>query len=482
MSKGGRAGNIRVVLIVILCLLIVGLGAGVYIVFSDSNFGSQSAATQGTQETPPEAPVVIPAGITVAGVSMGGMTAQEAAAALEEKESELLSEIRISFTVAGKQYDYAGKDIGVQLDTGACIEEALKGGTLTVEPIFRLDPDFAGNVLIIDSVRMNVKPVDAKVEFTYKEKEKFKYTPEISGLNVKIDDLVTLIENQVKTGTYSVIEAPVDPVPAAVTVADLKTATTKIVSFTSYYKRSSESGKNRVHNIAKMAGILNGLIVKPGETFSVNKKVGQRTVKSGWKEAAGIVDGRYEQQAGGGVCQVSGTLYNAVLRAELEVVKRTHHSWPSTYLPEGLDATISWPGPDFQFRNPYDSPVYLLFEANTKAKSLTITIYGKPLAHGYTVDFKHEKIKTIKQPAHKVIIDDETPEGTKIPVNGKVEYKHGHTGSVWKVYKVYKDKNGKVVKTMFHHQDTYKAFGKVTYWNKPKDPKPAAQTSVPPAE
>ncbi|HBU13224.1 MAG TPA: vanomycin resistance protein VanB, partial [Clostridiales bacterium] len=100
-------------------------------------------------------------------------------------------------------------------------------------------------------------------------------------------------------------------------------------------------------NIWKMSDIINGVKVEPGETWSINEEAGPRTYNLGWQGAPGISDGEYKEEAGGGICQVSSTLYNAVLRAELEIVERKHHSWPLDYIDGGLDATISTGAPDF---------------------------------------------------------------------------------------------------------------------------------------
>lgn len=95
----------------------------------------------------------------------------------------------------------------------------------------------------------------------------------------------------------------------------------------------------------------------PGETFSYNQVVGQRTKAAGFKEAPAYLNGKVVQEYGGGICQVSSTLYNAVLYANLEITERTNHGFKPSYVKPGLDATVSWGGPDFKFTNNRNYPI-----------------------------------------------------------------------------------------------------------------------------
>lgn len=128
---------------------------------------------------------------------------------------------------------------------------------------------------------------------------------------------------------------------------------------------------NRGHNIALAAGKLNGSLVKPNGIFSFNDTVGLRTATAGYKVAGVILDGQLADGIGGGVCQVSSTLYNAVLLAGLTPTARTSHALPSAYCPPGLDATVADGQIDLQFRNQLAHSVYLL----TSADGHTLTVY-----------------------------------------------------------------------------------------------------------
>ncbi|WP_288312637.1 VanW family protein, partial [uncultured Selenomonas sp.] len=128
---------------------------------------------------------------------------------------------------------------------------------------------------------------------------------------------------------------------------------------------------NRGHNITLAAGKLNGTLVKPNDIFSFNDTVGLRTAAAGYKVAGVILDGQLADGIGGGVCQVSSTIYNAILLAGLTPTARTSHALPSAYCPPGLDATVADGQIDLQFRNQLAHSVYLL----TNADGHTLTVY-----------------------------------------------------------------------------------------------------------
>ncbi|WP_238590740.1 VanW family protein [Paenibacillus beijingensis] len=132
--------------------------------------------------------------------------------------------------------------------------------------------------------------------------------------------------------------------------------------------------KNRSHNIALAAKAVNNTVVFPGEVFSFNQVVGIRTTEKGYLRAGVIVRGELSEGVGGGICQVSSTLFNAIDRAGLKIVRRYSHSRNVPYVPPGRDATVSWGGPDFSFQNQYDQPV--LIRTFAGAGKMFVTIYS----------------------------------------------------------------------------------------------------------
>lgn len=154
----------------------------------------------------------------------------------------------------------------------------------------------------------------------------------------------------------------------------------KLGSQTTMYTWSND---NRISNINLVAEKLNGLVLMPGEVFSYNEYVGQRTAEAGFLEAGAYDNGQVVQEIGGGICQVSSTLYCAVMYAQLETVERTNHYFKVDYLDYGLDATVSWPGPDYKFRNSRDYPVKVVAVCDNEEKSLTIEIWGTDVDGSY---------------------------------------------------------------------------------------------------
>lgn len=151
----------------------------------------------------------------------------------------------------------------------------------------------------------------------------------------------------------------------------------KVNAIGSYATYFNSRNRNRSSNIALSAEAINNVVVFPGERFSFNGTVGKRTREKGYLRAPVIVRGELYEDIGGGICQVSSTLYNAADRAGLTIVERYSHSRNVHYVPAGRDATVSWYGPDFVFTNPYNHPI--LIRAFTGVGSVSITIYSSDM-------------------------------------------------------------------------------------------------------
>ena len=142
----------------------------------------------------------------------------------------------------------------------------------------------------------------------------------------------------------------------------------------SYSTSYGGSTANRAANVARAAELINGTVVAPGEVFSFNDTVGERTVENGFSTAKEYVGGKSVDGIGGGTCQVSSTLYSAVLYASLEIVTRTNHMFTVSYIPNGQDATVSDSGVDFKFRNNSEYPIRI--DANAGGGTITVSIIG----------------------------------------------------------------------------------------------------------
>ena len=157
----------------------------------------------------------------------------------------------------------------------------------------------------------------------------------------------------------------------------------KLGSQTTGYKSSNS---NRATNVELAAKKINGYILNPGETFSYNTVVGKRTTEAGFKSASAYSGGQVVQSIGGGICQTSSTLYCAVLYANLEIVTRSEHGFAVSYVPWGMDATVSWGGPEFKFKNNREFPIKIVTKCDNR--QLTVEIWGTDVDGSYVkVDY-----------------------------------------------------------------------------------------------
>ena len=223
--------------------------------------------------------------------------------------------------------------------------------------------------------------LSANPENAYYDKETDSIVPEVDGVEFGVKEAEQLWK---AAKLNEKVEIPVELTIPEITEESLKELLfrDKLGATTTYFYGSTE---NRINNIDLVVNKLNGLVLMPGDEFSYNGYVGQRTEEAGFKAAAAYNDGQVVQELGGGICQVSSTLYCATLAANLETVERTCHIFAVGYMNKGLDATVSWPGPDFKFRNNRDYPVKLVAYTDHETKALTIEIWGSNIDGTYVV-------------------------------------------------------------------------------------------------
>ncbi len=253
------------------------------------------------------------------------------------------------------------------LDTGALMETILRHyESNSFEPI-----DASYEVTQPDNLDLEalsaeycVQPVDAILN-----EETYEITPEVLGYGFVIEDLQQAIQNAEPGAT---IEYPLGYLPAAVTKASLEEHLFKdtLASVDTNHVRNS----NRTRNLELACQAINNTIVRPGEVFSFNNTVGQRTAAKGYKPAAVFSGGLTENEVGGGICQVASTIYYAALQADLEIVERTEHAFVVDYVPLGMDATIYWGSLDFKFRNNTNYPIRI--KASVSGGQVHVSLIG----------------------------------------------------------------------------------------------------------
>lgn len=238
-------------------------------------------------------------------------------------------------------------------------------------------------------------PKDAKVLW---DKREFTYDPEADGVEADKQGLIrSLFEKMDKNIAVGIKKLPIRPL---VTVEDLKKITEQTASFSTNYSTSSPARK---HNINLAVSFIDGTVLQAGERFSFNKAVGPRTVQRGFLEAKIIYSGQFVKGIGGGVCQVSTTLYNAVIRAGLKPVNVCGHSLPVGYVPLSFDAMVSSAN-DFEFENNSGYPVYIKGECD--GNNVKFTFYGINLNKDKKLVFRSEILRELPCDDYEEICDD----------------------------------------------------------------------------
>lgn len=230
--------------------------------------------------------------------------------------------------------------------------------------------------------------------------------------------------------------------------------------------RTSVSGSSsRTNNLKLACEAINGTVLNPGDTFSFNDIVGERTAQKGYKTATACVGSSSSEEIGGGVCQVASTLYCSALSADLEIVSRTSHSFPVSYIDYGMDADVSWRSVDFQFRNNTNYPLQI--EANVSGSSLSVQILGTD-EKDYYIELSYVISATVKPETEYVDFPENNAEGY---LDGDV-LQEGTTGYTVKTYKSKYDKTtGDLISKDFVATTQYKSVNRMV-----------ARVEVPPTE
>lgn len=493
------------------------------------------------------------AGVTVAGVNVGGMDAAQAKAALEEKFPAKSAGDTIRFSCEGREFEIQCASIGLGYDMDATVQQAYAVGR-AANPFVRVGKmtalrfrgqdiplqlayDAAALKGLIDEnirdLRTEVIPVSIEVL-----DDCLQITNGISGRDVDMEQLEAELERRMAVGSlagvfalelvtvpaepicidslcadyltdpkdasYTIQNGNIDYVPhtlgikfdraqaeqileanqksdrsyeipvevtyPAVTLEALKGSLFQdnLGDYTSKYN-AGEVGRTK--NVTLAAQKINGTYLAPGDQFSFNTVVGERTAAAGFQNAKVYEGGNLVDGLGGGICQVSSTLYNAVLYADLGIVYRTNHSMPITYAPLGRDATVSFGSIDFIFKNNKQYPVKIA--ANASGGRLTVTVWGTK-ENNREVTLSTERLSTIPYPTREVKDDTLAPGKTKVKQNGS-------DGAVINTYKTIKE-NGVTVSSEMIHKSYYNPIEKIVLVGPDKTEEPAAPTNAQPTE
>lgn len=302
----------------------------------------------------------------------------------------------------------------------------------------------------------------------YVEKNPTKVHVEEDGVDfgISIEEIKTMMQE--KKEEY---EIPLKITKAKKKLSDLgeEAFPDQISTFSTIYDASAY---NRSTNIALAAKKINGTIVMPGEIFSYNKVVGRRTIEAGFKEGISYIGGKSVPDVGGGVCQVSSTLYNTALLANLDITERSNHMFLTGYVSASRDATVYYGSLDFCFKNTRNYPIKIT--ASAKNGVCKVSMYGIKEETEYEVIIQSKVISYINyKTTYK---EDPTLEEGK-----EVVEQYGHTGCISEGYKILK-KNGKVVSQTLLSKDSYRAKERIVRKGTKKVAKPSETTPTTPTK
>lgn len=459
--------RIGVVVLVLLLLLLAGAGAGFYYYYS--KYINIDA---------------IYPGVTIQGMSVGGMTQEEAEAKVQEYVDQVSQET-VTLQVRKKETAFPLSDIGLKCTNMDVVEEAYNLGktgnvfkrVMEVRELEKKGTDFPLTFSVDKEETKKVVAKKAK-KFLAKKKDatikrvdgKFVITKHVHGIAIDFDanaeKLAEVFGN--KDWNHKSVVFPMDYTldKAKHTKKELSAIKDVLGTYTTSY---AGSASGRCANVENGASLINGTVLYPGESFSVYSKVAPFTAANGYHLAGSYSNGQTVQTYGGGICQVSTTLYNAVLRAELNVTERLNHSMTVHYVPLSADAAISGTDKDLKFTNNLDHPIYI--QGTAGGSSITFTIYGKEYrASNRKVEYVSQTL-SVRGSSEKVIKDNTMEEGKRVvESNGRT----GYTARLWKV--VYID--GKETKRTQVNSSSYMSTPSVVRvgTKKKEVPKPTTET------
>lgn len=382
----------------------------------------------------------------ICGVNIYGLTKQEA-------EKKIINEIENSKNISlkliynHKQWLFNEQDFDLDTNIHTVLDNLYKtnrkGGYFqklrTSKKIVKMgfSNEVAVNYILlgmnekIDNILKEIEkePVNANINYN-KITRSFDITKENIGLKVNKENLYKDIINKINLSNDVKIEIIPEKVYPTITEENLLKHNKKQSSFSTNYANSNPARKN---NIKIATETLNGYKINAGETFSFNEVLGKRLKSKGYQEANIIQDGSFVKGIGGGICQVSTTLYNALILSGIKVTEVHKHSLPVSYVKPGLDAMVSWNSADLKFKNTTNYPIFILSKCD--GNNINFYIYGNTKKEDITIKLESEIVQVIPPGQDKIIPDNTGKYADKIMFKGEfVREKHGKDGYKTKTY------------------------------------------------
>lgn len=345
-------------------------------------------------------------------------------------------------------YDISGNNLIIKSGKNGNIVDSDKIKSLFVDKLIFVPYNTDSIEVPVFSKEANKIDIDAIHSEIYKEAQDASYTtnpyavyPSSNGLdfNISIDEAKALITGDKDSYT----------IPLKTLYPNVKTSDIGIEAFpnllSSYSTSFASSSSNRATNVSLATNKINGKVLMPGEVFSFNGTVGKRTPQAGFKVAGVYMNGQVATDYGGGICQVSSTLYNAVLRANLEIVDRSNHMFEVGYVPIGTDATVSWGAPDFKFKNSRSYPIKIVTSSSNR--KCVVKFYGLKESEEYDIEIVSYRTGSV--PYRTTYTTD-----SSLAAGQQKVIQRGSNGAKSVAYRIRK-KNGHVISKELLSKDTY---------------------------
>lgn len=345
-------------------------------------------------------------------------------------------------------YDISGNNLIIKSGKNGNIVDSDKIKSLFVDKLTVVPYNTDSIEVPVFSKEANKIDIDAIHSEIYKEAQDASYTtnpyvvyPSSNGLdfNISIDEAKALITGDKDSYT----------IPLKTLYPNVKTSDIGIEAFpnllSSYSTSFASSSSNRATNVSLATNKINGKVLMPGEVFSFNDTVGKRTPQAGFKVAGVYMNGQVATDYGGGICQVSSTLYNAVLRANLEIVDRSNHMFEVGYVPIGTDATVSWGAPDFKFKNSRSYPIKIVTSSSNR--KCVVKFYGLKESEEYDIEIVSYRTGSV--PYRTTYTTD-----SSLAAGQQKVIQSGSNGAKSVAYRIRK-KNGQVISKELLSKDTY---------------------------
>lgn len=428
---------------------------------------------------------IILTGVYVEDMDISGMTEGEAAAEIEAYV-ESLSEVPITLVAAnGEDITVSGADLGLTWENTNIVSDAAglgkKGNPIqrykekmdlaheskVYEIELSLNQEMVRSVIEEKCVKYDIKEIDYTLK---RENGQFSVVEGQIGYVTDVDASIAMIEEYLTgdwTGEEATLNLVITESQPKGSAEELANVTDVLGSFTTDYHTSTAA---RCANVANGCNLVNGTTVYPGDTFSLYDVVSPFTAENGYYMAGAYLSGRVVDSIGGGICQVSTTLYNAVLLSELEVTERHNHSMIVTYVEPSADAAISESaGKDFQFVNNTDNPIYIEGYTTTD-KKITFTIYGLETRDTVNRQVRYESVVlSTDVPDYEVIYTDPAQ-----PV-GYVSVQSAHIGYKAQLWKIVTENGVEVSRTQVNSSNYAKSPRSATVGTSTGDPNVLAQ-------